>query len=322
MTFAFLNISAVLASVIVAAITGLAAGILSAPVRLSVETRLLKRKADTEFELARKKADVEYEFERRRELREQIGRYHGRLLAAVDAFSDRLENMTRHYLRGWLNAGGNENGPWSEIYYYRSTVTRFMLLMALIYELEHEAIFVDARYAEPTDKQFLIYAKAMRWVMPDVRLFEGTPYKAGTQIDHFFTDDLRRMCSELTACGARVDLDRLDAVLQGKHRLAPVMRYFDGLSPRTLKWDRLFALQVVLMAFMNDFGHTVQHSDQAAFASAAAQIDNVKVVSNLRTWLPKIGGNDLVAGIDVFRALDVRRVAIESKTSEPSPTTC
>lgn len=320
MTLALLGITdPVLVSVIVAAITALVTGVISLPLRLWLDTRLLRRRAATEHDLLRRKADVEWEFARRRALRERIGRYHGPMLAAVDGFSDRLENVTRHQSRGWLDVGGGEDGPWSESYYYRSTVTRFMLLMALVFDFEREAIFVDARVAERTDTRFVIYAKAIRWMATDVRLFERTRYAVGRQTDHFFTDELRRVCASLAADGAPVDLERLDTVLRGEHRLAPVMRYFDGLAPRTLAWDRLFALQTVLLAFMNDFGHAVQRSDDGAFASAIAQIHHITVVDNLRTWLPRIGGDALPGSACIVRALDARIAATRPSTAVAAP---
>ena len=320
MTPAFLGIAdPVLLSIVVSAITGLVAGLVAAPIKVWVETKLLRKKADVDYELARRTADVTWEFERRRQLREQIGQHHGRILSAVDAFSDRLENLTRHHDRGWLDDGRDEQGRWSDRYYFRSTVARFMRLMALVFAFEREAIFVDARVAEPDDTAFLIYARAIRFTVTDVRLFTGTGYLPGEQTDHFFTDDLRRMCSSLTADGREIDLDRLDAVLSGDHRLDPVMAYFHGLAPRTLKWDRLFALQMVLLAFMNDFGHPAQHSGAAAFAGAAAQMQNITVIYNLRTWLPRIGGGALPAGDCVRRALDARLESMRPTTAPAAP---
>ena len=292
------------ASVIVTAAIALVTTLATLRLRFKFEERLLRRRADTDYELLRRRADTEYEFERRRQLRKQIGQYHGPLLSAVDAFSDRLENLTRHHGCGWLDDARDEHGQWSDRYYFRSTVVRFMRLMALVFAFEREAIFVDASVAEPDDTRFLIYARTIRFAMTDVRLFAKTGYRRGEQTDHFFTDDLRQMCSRLTAGGQEIDLDRLDTMLRGEHRLDPVMAYFHGLTPRTLKWDRLFALQTVLLAFMNDFGHQVQHSSQKELDRAIMQINNPKVVANLREWLPRIGCRTLGSSSSIFAALN------------------
>lgn len=290
---------AALVAAVTAVITTLLTVFVAPRLNYRLETRLLRRRADTE-----------HEFERRRKLRKQIGRYHGRMLSAVDAFSDRLENMTRHQSQGWLNAGGWEDGPWNDTYYYRSTVTRFLQLMALVFEFEHEAVFVDSKVAEPGDRRFVIYARVIRFAVTDVRLFYGARYAVGQQTDHFFTDELRRVCAALTADDHQVDLDRLSEVLRGKHRLAPVMRYFDGIRPGTLQWDRLFALQLVLLAFMRDFGHPFQRAEDAAFEQAAAQIATPTVVHNLRFWLPRIGSADLESNAAIVRALGARGKAL------------
>ncbi len=307
------------ASTILAAVIAIATTLATLKTRFAYDERLLRRRADNDYELLRGRARTDYEFERRRHLRQQIDHFHGPLLSAVDAFSDRLENLVRHQEMGWLNDSRGEDGQWSDRYYYRSTVVRFMRLMALVFELEREAIFVDARIAEPDDTRFLVYARTIRFAVTDVRLVTGARYVRGEQVDHFFTDDLRRMCSRLTAGRGEIDLDRLDEALRCGDPLDPVMAYFHWLEPRTLKWDRMYALQLVLLAFMNDFGHAVQRSGPAEFRAAAKQIRSPKVVANLCEWLPKIGGLTLRSGRSILVALDARSASSPSSRTRGTP---
>jgi hypothetical protein len=98
-------------------------------------------------------------------VRELIGRYHGRLIAAAESWSDRLGNLYYKGEReGWLNR--QERG-----YYFATTCYRFLMVCSLTRAFEREAIFMDARYAESSDLTFLNFTRAFRWVVTDPALF-------------------------------------------------------------------------------------------------------------------------------------------------------
>jgi hypothetical protein len=282
-------------AVIVAALTALATQLASAPLRLLVDTRLLRVKAKTE-----------YEYEQRKELRRKIGEYHGRLVEAASSFNYRLTNLQANYAKGWLNVGGVYNVPSTEGYYFPTMVYRFMLLAGLANKFEREAIFIDSRIAERKDQLFLYYVKALRWCMTDVALFNGLEYDISTPTDHFFTDHLRHMCRTLVDDDTELDLARFDQILLGEHELDTVLRYFDGLAPGQLRWDRLFAYELLLLAFLNNFGYDLHRSADEWFERTAGQIKHRRVAKNLRAWLPKLGlGKDREAR-KIERALDAR----------------
>jgi hypothetical protein len=122
---------------IIAAVVALATTILAAPLRVMADT----------FAEARR-LRLEDEFAQRRELRKLIGRYHGRLIAASESWSDRLGNL--YYMgeqKGWLNEAGG--------YYFVTTCHRFLTVCSLTRAFEREAYFIDSRSAEPNDLDFL-----------------------------------------------------------------------------------------------------------------------------------------------------------------------
>jgi hypothetical protein len=54
-----------------------------------------------------------------------------------------------------------------------------------------------------------------------------------------------------------------------------------------LRWDRLVALHLVLLAFINRFGYARQRSQQDQFNDAARQMRHAQVLENLVAGLPR-----------------------------------
>jgi hypothetical protein len=312
METAFLGIShtvltATLVSIVVAAITALATSVASAPLRYLVDSRLQRAKAKTDFE-----------YDQRRKLRAEIGAYHGRLLESATSLNYRLVNLAANWNEGWLRVNGDYARPLTEDYYYfPTTIYRFMAFAALANRFERAAIFIDSRIAEENDQRFVLYVKAMRWALTDVALFAGLEYDISTPTDHFFTDHLRRMCATFeTEDENTLDLHSLEELLlAGEHELKNVLAFFDGMEPGLLRWDRLMAFQLLLMAFINTFGYDMQKSDQDWFDRVARQIERPQVASNLQHWLPKLGLGTGSVG-KVLSSTLARRAAVTDESRE------
>jgi hypothetical protein len=78
---------------------------------------------------------------------------------------------------------------------------------------------------------------------------------------------------------------------EGQHYLTPILSYFDGLcsGEKRLRWDRLISFHLLLMVFINKFGYDVQKSSQEQILEIARSIQNPHVLTNLVTWLSKLG---------------------------------
>lgn len=248
--------------------------IVATPLRYAIDKRALRHKLSTE-----------YEYEQRKKLRDLIGRYQGRVLEAATDLNYRIWNLYKNESAGWLQEGG---------YYLTSTVCRFLAFFAVVRQFEREAVFVDSRIAEKQDLDFVKYLKALVWAVTDVDLFNGLNYDTSCATDHFFRDDLRVACDLCCADGNQlIRLDELASrVEQGDHHEFDwVARFFEDLNSAEdrFRWDRLVALDLVLMAFINAFGYKMQRSDLAKFVEAARHVRHRKVLSNIVEWLPKLG---------------------------------
>ena len=282
------NVSAAIIAVLVAVATTLA----TSPVRYLVDSRLQQ---------ARARAD--YEYEQRKELRAKIGGYHGRLLETATSLNYRLGQIYAKRSEHWLNVEGDYTKRWPRHYFFNSTVYRFMAFEGVANHFEREAIYIDSRIAEPTDRLFLYYVKALRWTLTETALFDGLGY-GDDPTDHFYTDHLRRMCASVWKDNGEglVDLRAFEDLLAEEHELEPVLKFFDRLDPddsRQLRWDRLVAFQLVLMGFIETFGYEI-HKTEAKWFDAVAGRMKPEVATNLHDWLPKLG-----IGKDGFR--DARR---------------
>jgi hypothetical protein len=283
------------ATVGIAALTALVTQLVAAPLRLFVEGKLHHGRLE-----------ADYEYEQRKALRQKIGEYHGRLLQASTSFSYRITNLLNNADQGWLNVHGDYGRRMEDRYYFRTTVCRFMTLMALAARFEREAIFIDSRIAEPTDRLFLFYVKAFRWAMTDTALFKGVSYDVSHASDHFFNDQLLSMCTALPDGGIDFNLRDLHDLLEGEHGLQPVLDYFDGLRPGQLRWDRLMALELLVMSFINNFGYELQYSREPWFRTVARRIERPEVAQSLRDWIPKLGLGDDRQARNIVEALDAR----------------
>jgi hypothetical protein len=258
------------------------AALISAIVSAGV-TYLLKRLE------TRDRLKAEYEYDQRKKLRELIGRYHGRLLQAANVLNYRFWNLYKNKDAGWLDMHGHYS---ANCYYFNSSVHRFLNVCALMRKFEAEAIYLDARIATKSDFTFLNYLSALRWTLTDVALVEGLPYDSFHQKDHFFADNLRHYSDWCWQDGEFVQFDEFQKKLTGEEiPIVPVLQFFDSLNDNEdrLRWDRLVAFHLLLLAFINSFGHKTQKSLPRYFEDAARQARNPKVLNNLVIWLPKFG---------------------------------
>lgn len=234
----------------------------------------------------RHKLKVEYEYEQRRKHHELIGRYKGRLLSAANTLMYRQWNIYQNSSRGWLK---RKLGDGMDGYYFASTTYRFMCVFALVRQLESEAILLDPQIAGEDDFLFLKYAAMLSWVMTDVNLFKGIEYDDSKQRDHFYADEFRQYAEVCLVEGSLVSFAQFKAKSLTGGRLEPVLEFFDGLSEseERLRWDRLVALHLVLMAFINKYGYDWQISSEDRFAEVARKMQNRQVLVNLASWLER-----------------------------------
>lgn len=205
-------------------------------------------------------------------------------------------NLDRNVSKGWLEVHGRYDLPKGRLYYFRTSVYRFLILASIENRFERLALHVDSRIAEPSDLTFLLYAKALRWAITDAALFRGVEgYSEDAPGDHFYADRLREMCASMYDDDRQIRFGEFEAAMPTEST-RDALAFFDGLRPDSFRWERLTAFRLLLLGFLNGFGYEHQQSPQSHLDSVARNIKTAKVAANLAAWLPKLGlGNDVQA---------------------------
>jgi len=241
------------------------------------------RRSEIRFNLV-----AEYEQEQRKQLRALVGRYHGRLLQVASSLNSRLWNLYTNRDAGWLDA----NGQYTQLgYYLATTIHRFLSFCTFSRKFESEAIYLDGRIASKDDFLFADYLAALRWVLTDVALFKELPYNSGIAIDHFFSDSLRSCCDSCWVKKAMISLDDFNTRMETDRSLDKVVMFFDGLGQEEdrLRWDRIIAFHLLLLAFINRFGYKIHRVNDNAFYQVVQQIEHPIILRNLVHALPRLG---------------------------------
>jgi hypothetical protein len=284
--------------------------------------------------LQRQKVRVEYEYAQRSKLRAEIGDYHGRLHDAGISLRYRLVNLEHNWHMAWMRMEGDYSLPTSERYYFRTTVYRFMVFMGLANRFDRAAIRVDNRIAEPSDKYFVGYIKAMAWALTDAQLFKTEDYDISNDTAHFYTDHFRQMCATaLDRNGTPLDLATFERLIDEPDELQRVLEFFDDIAPgvprdpgrRDLRWDRLIVFRLLLMGFVTTIGYDYERDDETWFKRVAAFIEHPGIASTAAESIPRFGfargewfrrsRNKDKAGQLIVRALKARA----SGKLQPSP---
>lgn len=283
---------------IIAVIVGIIGGIVGTYIKHYLDKRLLRHRLETE-----------YEYEERKKLQALIGRYHGRILLAAEHLNHRLWNLQANESRGWLSVNGDYGEP-ADYYYFKTTAHRFISLLTLIYFFQKEALYIDSRIAKRNELAFLKFAKSLEWVLTDVALFHDLDYDDYHQRDHFFIDHLRLICDCCTSDGNVMPLLQFQSQIStcgDDEPLKQLLDFFNGLCANEdrLRWDRIVAFHLLLMAFINTFGYDMQKSTAQQFAEIAKSAKNPKILRNLKDWLAKLGLDNEKEVEHISAAVDV-----------------
>jgi hypothetical protein len=210
-----------------------------------------------------------------------------------------------------LTPDGDLKPKFVEQYLFRSYVYRFLALCAIARRFETEAFYIESQIARENDRAFVKFAKSFLWVMtsPDLHkpFDDGMPGR-----DHFRNDEFRPI---LDACYQSrpapladhepaepdiFDMTRFDEMLRQrdstKRGLDEVLRFFDGLkkddtagvddgkggyqSVDRYRWDRLVALHLLVMAFIDAIGYPWQKPTEDQYRKACAHFRHQEIRRN------------------------------------------
>ncbi len=270
-----LALSAPAAAVVAAGIAAVTSLLTTVLLRYFVDDRLMRRKAETE-----------YRFEQRKALRQVLGTFDGPLVQAAEDLHNRMLSLYDHHSEGELRR--DDRGG----YYYRSTVYRFLAFYRLAVHFEQRALYLDPRIADRNDLRSMRYVKALQWVMTDRGLYEGLDYDSSTPTDHFFRDHLRAICDIEVPEGQTFDFGYFESHISGCDHFEQVFKFFDRLGPQStpLRWDRLVAMDLLLMAFMNSVGYDEMHRfTEAQIGRVVGEMRSEHVRARMHDWfLPEM----------------------------------
>ena len=236
--------------------------------------------------------EADHRLEQRKALLQLIARYHGGLVEHATSWNYRMANMFANVEKGWLGVGGDYRG---RHYYIDSTVHRWLALLALAQRFEAEEIFIDARYVEAHELEFVKFAKAFHWVMSDAGLFDGLTYDPFSGQDHFTSDRLRATCEAFVLSDRVPSFRQFESAVSTRAKLAeelqPAFQFFDGLtrSEDRLRWDRLVCLHLLTLAFVTSFGYEWQRPSAEFIRTSMEQACHKETLANFVAWLPRLG---------------------------------
>ena len=271
---------------------------------------LAERKADRDDELARRQVEREYRYERRKELDGLVSAWKGRLLYAGLDLHVRIRNLTVGDPE-WLSEGA---------YVYESTVFRFLRLYRLVVGFEQDAIYLAPDVSRTEDRLLVRYARVLLWVMTDVRLFNGSGYRMNEPTEHIYIEQLRWVASfEDLPLDQSFTWDYFEASVKGTPRYSLAFDFFQDLNRRDLGWDRLVALDLVLLAFLDAVGfEPVHRGSQAAFDASASHLRTEFVRRNLPGWISDQLSDDAERADKIVRAVESSSVHAERPASSPA----
>ncbi|WP_394196036.1 hypothetical protein [Litoreibacter albidus] len=223
----------------------------------------------------RRSAQIDYEYGQKKKLSELVGSHYGLLIGSSARFNNRMWNLYDHHEKEWtdVSASYEDSG-----YYFKSFVFRFMELISILREIEKAAIHLDTRIARREDFLLLNYVAALSWIMTDVDLFKATLDESREDLDHFYSDNLRKYCDVICSDGGMPAFEGFDRFVTDSSEILKVLEYFKNLKkdePRE-RWDRLVCLHLLLMSFLDSFGTTRHKSSKAEFRKVAAQFTSTK----------------------------------------------
>ncbi|MGA1990731.1 MAG: hypothetical protein ABSH46_06700, partial [Bryobacteraceae bacterium] len=133
-----------------------------------------------------------------------------------------------------------------------------------------------------SDREGKLSSVPMSWVRSLVAGFQVTisgRFWVITEVDSCYADD------------HPIQYDALEERISEDRSLDRMIAFFDGLTrgEERYRWDRMVALHLFVVAFINKFGYCEQRSTTAQISEIVAQFKNPEIASNLIDWMPRLG---------------------------------
>lgn len=271
----FQNLDPKVIAAIVAAITSLITLFVS-----SLLQPYLERKGH------RDKVQIDHEYEQKRKIKESLATYKVHIVNSADSLKSRIANLFEQYNNGWQNVNGNY-ADFSN-YYFHSTVYRLLNFLAWRAILMDNLIYLDTTIASKEDLKFIKYLKLIESTLQRFKLvddLDGNMTFEEKEKDVIFRNDLEALSLVLRTSDSSVYSfeEYKNSAIVDVERYEIMCRFVDGISPieKRLRWDRLVAMYIYLVAFLNEFGYDYQKVDPDKMRSKLLRQNKYNVINKL-----------------------------------------
>jgi len=234
------------------------------------------------------KLKLEYTFAQQKSIKEQISKSKTPLLQSAENLNYRLWNLLAHKDEQWL-ALPPEKWMDEKHHYIRSFVYKWISLIYWILEAEKSVGGYDATLSPKTDLLYLKYIKALKFCLCDRLLIEGLGYRSTDTTNHFYIDDLARFASFVESDGDVIEFHEFEKKARSDHKsIEKVFAFFSatGHEPSNKSMNMLRSLHLLIIQFLNTFGHEYQQTDGAKVSNLVKeQYADFRITKQFREFL-------------------------------------
>lgn len=224
----------------------------------------------------------EYSFEQKKKLKDEIAKTKISVLNAAEEFNYRMWNFNQNINKEYHQIK-KENWFKTKQYYLNSFIYRFLLLVHFCIKIEEEAGSIDSTVADKEDLQYLKYIKSLKNIFCEINLLKELNYSLDDESKHFFRNELKTFSSRLIKEEKPMEFDEFCKVLENEYEnFDKVIEYFSTIENRDTDevLNTLRCVHMVIISFLNDFGHSYQHTDKQKKKVLANQYAQQILVKN------------------------------------------
>ena len=218
-----------------------------------------------ENKLHKSKLETEHKFSQQKKIKEVLSKYKVHLLTACEDFNYRMWNFSVNHSKKWHCISEKDNDYQQPHYYFHSFVYRFISVLAWVKKIQKDIIFIDTTLATKNDLEFIKFSRTISQLFCDLQFIEGKNADGTYATDHFFRDKLNLFPDVIiTENGIEAYSEYIENLENMQEPLFELYQWFNGISPteNRRRWDRLYFLHLIIMAFLNNYGYDFQKTDK------------------------------------------------------------
>jgi hypothetical protein len=281
------------------------------PIIVSIATSLgtMYFKSKWDARTHESKLNIEHSLSEKKKIKESISKYKVQMMNSCEILNHRLWNLAEHYEKKWHFVDGNYFKD--SKYYFHSFIYRIASVVWWSNKIENELVYLDTTIADEEDLDFLKFCKFINITLSQVKLFKNLEYDGSSDLDHFYHHKLAQQVSCLSNANKSNIIDYHDYeedLTKYLKSMDGLCKFIDGVEPSEdrLRWNRVYSLHLVLIAFLNNYGYDFQKTSEAQVKEIVSfmKLSNgyETVLKNLKDLLEK---HMLQKNIEVKKIIDI-----------------